>query len=130
MRTMTVFALSAATFLLPAIAAADPAQNSAAATQQAATTTSTVVQTPQATQAPAAAPQPGVAATAQTGPENVVVRPPDSVDLDQVVCKAEPPSIGSRLGGGRECHTQREWNRRMRESQDITRRQQIMGFHQ
>lgn len=52
----------------------------------------------------------------------------EKVDLDQIVCKEKPPEIGSRLGGGRECHTQRQWNQRMRESQDITRHQEQTGF--
>lgn len=53
---------------------------------------------------------------------------PDAVDLDQVVCKPLPPKIGSRIGGGRECLTQREWNRQMRESQDATRREERTGY--
>lgn len=30
--------------------------------------------------------------------------------LDRIVCRAEPPRTGSRLGGARECHTVREWD--------------------
>jgi hypothetical protein len=47
---------------------------------------------------------------------------------DQVVCKNMPPKVGSRLGGGRECHTQREWERVEKESQDLTRRQEQGGY--
>jgi len=51
-----------------------------------------------------------------------------AVNLDEIICKNSAPPTGSRLGGGRECHTQREWNRRQQESEDITRRQQREGY--
>lgn len=67
-------------------------------------------------------------AARQTGPESVVVEG-HPVDLDQIVCKQAPPKIGSRIGGGTECHSQREWNRITHESQDMTRHQQRMSYH-
>jgi hypothetical protein len=48
--------------------------------------------------------------------------------LDQVVCKNQPPKLGSRIGGGRECRTQRMWNRIRRDSEEMTRRQEQTGY--
>jgi hypothetical protein len=53
------------------------------------------------------------AVPAQTGD----VAQPANTDLDQVVCRKSPPPVGTRLGGGRECHTQREWNDRQAQAQ-------------
>jgi hypothetical protein len=33
-----------------------------------------------------------------------------SSNLDQIVCRNEAPPTGSRIGGWRECETQRYWN--------------------
>ena len=49
-------------------------------------------------------------------------------NLDEVVCKNSAPPTGSRLGGGRECHTQREWNQRQLDSQNALLRQQQTGY--
>lgn len=46
-------------------------------------------------------------------------------DLDRIVCKSGPPPTGTLIGTGRECHTQREWDRRMHEQQQELTRQQI-----
>ena len=119
MRFFVVFALSANAVLWPAFAAADSVQATAGASAQAAPAST-------AAQAPAAPSQTATAAT-QTGPESVIVQG-KPVDLDQVVCKEAPPQIGSRLGGGRECHSEREWRKRQQESQDTLRHQQRMGF--
>ena len=43
---------------------------------------------------------------------------------DQIVCKMTPPPTGSRLGGQRECHTQAQWDERMKENQDQVTREQ------
>lgn len=51
-----------------------------------------------------------------------------SPDADQVVCKTSPPPIGSRLGGGRECHTKREWDQRAQESQKDLQDKQMHGL--
>jgi hypothetical protein len=51
-----------------------------------------------------------------------------AANLDEVVCKTLPPKLGSRIGGGRECRTQRVWNWIQRDSQEITRRQEQMGY--
>jgi hypothetical protein len=69
-----------------------------------------------ATPSAAAAPAPTVTATSAGG------------DLNQIVCREVPAKTGSRIGGGRECHTQRYWDRMRQESQDITRHQQRTGY--
>src|SRR5947209_7518816 len=119
MRFFVVFALSANAVFWPAFAAADSMQAPAGASAQAAPA-STAAQAPavpsQTTAAPAAQSQTATAAT-QTGPESVTVQG-KAVDLDQVVCKEAPPEIGSRIGGSRECHSEREWRKRQQESQD------------
>lgn len=48
-----------------------------------------------------------------------------SSNLDRVVCREGPAPTGSRLGGGRVCHTQRQWNDIQQQSQDQLSRQQI-----
>jgi len=136
MRLFAILTISAAALFSPGLAAAEPAQASGGgAAQTAATSTmeaqpSAVSQPSSATaQAPAVPAQAPTPTKPQTGPESVVVRADaNAVDLDQIVCKEAPPKTGSRLGGGRECQTQREWNRQMRESQDITRHQQVLGY--
>jgi hypothetical protein len=42
----------------------------------------------------------------------------NGVNLHEVVCKQTPPPTGSRLGGGRECHTARQWNQMQLDSQN------------
>lgn len=49
-------------------------------------------------------------------------------DPDQIVCKTTPPVTGSRLGGGRECHTQREWDDREKASQRDLMDKQMHGL--
>jgi hypothetical protein len=68
------------------------------------------------------APAPNAPAAASTADNN------SGPGLYDVVCKPTPPPIGSRLGGGRECHTRREWWRRAMESQKILRRAQAIGL--
>src|ERR1700754_4456282 len=53
----------------------------------------------------------------------------NSADLDKMVCKSMDPPTGSRLGSRRECHTQREWDDRMRRAREQTEQQQNSGFH-
>lgn len=78
--------------------------------------------------APVAAPAPSGATSAQpavTPPAPAAATPAAqaaqaSVDLDEIVCKAEDPPTGTRLGARRVCQTQREWNeQRDRERQAI-----------
>ncbi len=67
--------------------------------------------------------------TSGTGPSAATTSPAasdtQSSDLDRIVCKSGPPPTGTRIGTGRECHTQREWDRRMHEQQQELTRQQI-----
>ena len=92
MRALTMILVSAATILVPVLASADPAPAQSAAPSDTA-------------QAPAAqAPQAAASASSGNNP-------------DEVVCRMSAPTTGSRLGGGRECHTAREWNRRMEDDQ-------------
>jgi hypothetical protein len=110
MRAFAMVAISTTFLLIPALANADPAHPEESAT----------------TGSP---PAPGNVApgTPATG-ERVVVHPATiSNNLDEVVCTISPPATGTRLGGGRECHTEREWKRRQQESQDITRKAQTIG---
>jgi hypothetical protein len=41
-----------------------------------------------------------------------------NADLDKIVCRAGEPVTGTRLGGPRVCHTQREWDQIQRDAQD------------
>ena len=66
--------------------------------------------------------------TASAAPTALATSDSSGVNLDEVLCKNSPPPLGSRLGGGRECHTQREWNQREKEAQDMTRQQQHEGY--
>lgn len=99
MRIFAALLFSSAVVLAPALASAQ-------------TTAATSAPAPTAPPAQAAAPASDSSA----------------VNLDEIVCRNQPPTTGSRLGGGRECHTVREWNQREREAQDITRHQQMTGF--
>lgn len=76
-----------------------------------------------------AAPSQAAAAAAATAPAAVPQESASSsVNLDEIVCRNQPPATGTRLGGGRECHSVREWNQREREAQDATRREQATGM--
>ena len=49
-------------------------------------------------------------------------------NLDEVICRTSPAPTGSRLGGGRECRTRREWNQMQHDAQDSARQQQMMSL--
>jgi hypothetical protein len=102
MRATGILMAVTAILLAPSVASADPAP-----TQQPAETAM------QPATAQEAAP-PAVAASA--------------VNLDEVVCRAVAPTTGSRLGGGRECHTVREWNQREQDSREALLRAQQLGY--
>jgi hypothetical protein len=112
--------------LLSSAALADPMQTdstavpSATAQQSAAPAAAAT-----ATTAPMTATSPGAAMPA---PAAAAAADASAVNLDEVVCRAVAAPTGSRLGGGRECHTVREWNQRERQSQDLTRQQERTGF--
>ncbi|HEX3429750.1 MAG TPA: hypothetical protein VHT03_02595 [Rhizomicrobium sp.] len=107
MRSLVVATLICSSAILGRAALADPAQQTSAGPSMA-----------------APAPAPGPTAPQAAAPEQ------SGVNLDEIVCRNSPPATGTRLGGGRECHTVREWNDRERQAQDLTRRQQITGFAQ
>ena len=118
MRVLAVFTLSIAGFLTPQLIVADPSQPDAAPPGAGAQQSTTQV----APVAPA-----GNAAPAAS--EQVVVRPPASEsNPDEIVCRSTAARTGSRIGGGRECHTQREWDRQMRESQRLVGGSQLRSL--
>jgi hypothetical protein len=75
--------------------------------------------------APAQSAAPGVTGGVAAAP--VAAQSADA-NLDEIVCKNSPPPLGSRLGGGRECHSQREWNRMQHDSEEATRREEREGY--
>lgn len=52
----------------------------------------------------------------------------DQPDPNAIICKTSPPTTGSRLGGGRECHTQREWDQRQKDAQKQLQMNQMRGM--
>ena len=115
MRMLAVLTLSTAAFLAPRLVAADPALPDAAPAATAASQSAT--------------PDAPAAKAASVGPEKVVVRPPASEsNPDEIVCKMSAPTTGTRLGGGRECHTAREWEDQQKRSQENVRNTQMHGL--
>jgi cytochrome c5 len=110
MRFLTVLAVSAAV-LTPALALADPGQPQAAVSATA----------PAPAQAAPAAP------ATQTAQATPVAAPVSESNADEVVCRTGTPPTGTRLGATRECHTQREWDKRQQEAQDVLKKTQMMG---
>ena len=114
MRMIAAVAFSTAVLFSPLFAAAQDAPATATATAA-----------PAPTPAPATA---AVAPTATAAPAATAAADSSAVNLDEIVCRTVAAPTGTRLGGGRECHTVREWNDRERESQDLTRDSQRRGF--
>lgn len=106
MRVLNMVPVSAAALLVPALASADPAPTQAAPAQTA----------------------PASTVTAQTATAVPVADESSPSNPDEVVCRMTPPMTGTRLGGARECHTAREWERRQRESQRILEGSQRSGL--
>jgi len=52
-------------------------------------------------------------------------RPPSG---DEMICQISAPMTGTRLGGGRECHTRRDWDRRQHDAQLLVQKKQSLGF--
>jgi hypothetical protein len=48
-------------------------------------------------------------------------------DLDQIVCKAGTPTVGTRFAGSRQCHTQRQWDQLRQDSQRALIKAQLVG---
>jgi hypothetical protein len=110
MRISAALVLATTLALAPVLAVADPAQPQSS------------LSVAPAMQAPAvsisAVPPPRLPAA-----ETVVVtgqaENDDDGDLNRIVCHAEPARTGSRIGGDRECFTERQWNNRKKQSQAI-----------
>jgi hypothetical protein len=120
MRVLAVFAISTSAFLVPALASADPAQPSAPTTSTSLAAPAQTTATAQSTASMQAAPAQQAAATATTA---------SNVNLNEIVCRSEPPPTGSRLGATRECHTVEQWNQREREEQRMLQQQQVINSH-
>jgi hypothetical protein len=73
----------------------------------------------------------GVAVGQTTGtpaqPMSFPTQPP-SDDKNQIICKIVPAATGTRLRGERQCHTKRDWDQQMRDSQDILNYWQKQGM--
>jgi hypothetical protein len=115
MHVFRVFIISATAILLPAFAAGDPMRAAANTNTQAAAASADAQALSQATTPASATP---AQSTTMSGGD----------DPDQIVCKDMPARTGSRIGGGRECHTQREWRRLHLEARDFTRLQRRLKF--
>ena len=77
---------------------------------------------------PVPAPQTGPAAV-QNGPATASAGQTGSgPGPDDIICKKTPPKTGSRLGGGSECHTRRDWERQQAEAQRILSKAQRIGL--
>ncbi|HEX3664920.1 MAG TPA: hypothetical protein VHU23_06790 [Rhizomicrobium sp.] len=108
MRIFAVLAVSAAAVLTPALASADPGQTQTAPAATATTAPST----------------PALQQTAQATPATAA----PSSNSDEIVCRTQPPTTGTRLGATRECHTQRDWDRRQEETQKMVQQTQLQGM--
>jgi hypothetical protein len=129
MRVLVIAAICSSAVLV-GTAYADPAQPQSSAvpsaTAPAAMTSAPVATAPAQTPGVAAAPASTMAAA--SAPAATPNQSGGSVvNLDEVVCRVVAPPTGSRFGGGRECHTVRQWNQRQKDSQDILTREQRMG---
>jgi len=111
MRLLAATIVSTVTVLASTLALADPGQ-AQAALAAAAQMAPAPVQIAQAAIPAAPAPEAGAAG-----------------DPNEVVCRMTPPTTGSRLGGGRECHTQHEWDARQQEAQRALLKAQQVGYH-
>jgi hypothetical protein len=126
MRFWASLAFAAAAFMcMPAVADSTQPQTLPAAAAQAASAETSGAHVPaepartaihSSVDAPAEQPAPTVASAS------------GAAGLDEVVCKNLPPKVGSRIGGGRDCRTQRMWNRIRHDSQEMTRRQEQTGY--
>ena len=127
MRALLVAVLCSVAMLGQA-ALADPAQPESSAvsstpaqTDMSAPSAAPVSAAPVAPAAPAAVPSTAAASAAAQSASA-------GINLDEVVCKQSAPTTGTRFGGGRECHTARQWRDRQVESERLLRQQQTVGF--
>jgi hypothetical protein len=113
MRILTMVLFSAAVIIATAPGSADPGQTPTAPTTAAQSAPSKMETVTVTAKAPQAAP-----ATAGS----------IASDPDEIVCLMTPPRTGSRIGGSRECHTRRDWDRHRKESQAILSGMQMRGL--
>jgi hypothetical protein len=82
---------------------------------------------PQSSAVPGTAASPALPSNpTENGTENATENA--NVNLDEVVCKSSPPTTGTRFGGGRECHTARQWQQRQVDAQRLLQQQQRIGY--
>ena len=126
MRAFVVALICSGVLLSPA-AFADQAQTDSTTVPSASAQQSAA---PAATVAPATTPTAGATmpAPAAAAPATTAAADSSAVNLDEIVCRAVAAPTGTRLGGGRECHSVRQWNDLERQSQDLTRQNQTRGF--
>jgi hypothetical protein len=67
----------------------------------------------------------GIAAADPPAPSPSEPAATSQTDPDRVVCRTGPAKTGSRIGGSRECHSQREWDRLQQEQQNQLSKMQI-----
>jgi hypothetical protein len=113
MRILTMVLVSAAAILVPALVSADPDQSRTAPAATAPSAPATMPTVTVTARAPQAAPPTAARAVS---------------DPDEIECLTTPPRTGSRLGGARECHTRRDWDRRRNESRSILSGMQMRGL--
>lgn len=53
---------------------------------------------------------------------------PSADDPDEIICRETPPPTGTRLGGGRECHTKREWDQRQKGDSQAVQGAELRGL--
>lgn len=73
----------------------------------------------------AADPVPSAAPDTTQNPTTNATPASDTTDINRVICKSGPPPVGSRIGGSRVCHTQREWDLIQQEERHNLERLQI-----
>jgi hypothetical protein len=70
-----------------------------------------------ASETPSSEPTPPPAASAEPPPPPPATADEDETEsMDVIICKTEPPEVGSRLGKRKICKTRREWRAEERDS--------------
>ena len=64
---------------------------------------------------------------AEHATEQVAINKPN--DPNEILCKAVPPKIGTRLGGGRYCQTRRTWEDQRAQDRDLVEDAQMRDMH-
>lgn len=82
----------------------------------------TVAAAPAASSSTAPAPASTAAAAAASVPAASAAQA--DADANRIVCRSLPAPTGSRLGGGRECHSQHDWDAMRQRAQDTVLQKQ------